>query len=123
MILIRKTAARPADDGNLNFFQRGDDVIADPARVWNGTVLADPDAIVNATAEMLGKLPVNVPADGVRALVGMDDERALCGKRGRGIIGSDRLNLGNGKRCKERKGVYAPNSLRHRSKFFPANDR
>ena len=73
MILIRETAARPADDGNFNFFQRGDDVIANPARVRNGTVLANPDAIVNATAQVLGKLPVNVPADGVLALIGVDD--------------------------------------------------
>jgi hypothetical protein len=104
MILIRETAARPADDGYLDFLQGGDDVIPNPARVGNGTIFADPDAVINARAEVFGKLPVNVPADGVFALIGVDDERALCGKRG-GIVGFDRLNLENGKRCKERKGV------------------
>jgi hypothetical protein len=54
---------------------------------------------------MLGKLPLNVPTDGVFALVGMDDERAFCGKNGNSSTGFDRLNLENGKRCKERKSV------------------
>jgi hypothetical protein len=62
---------------------------------------------------MFGKLPINVPADGVLALIGVDDERILCRKSGGGIIGFDRLNLGNGKRREERKadlcGVHSIN--------------
>ena len=44
---------------------RGDDVVADAARVRDGTVLSDPDAFVNATAQVLGEMAVDMPADSI----------------------------------------------------------
>jgi hypothetical protein len=55
-------------------------------------------------SEVFGKLPVNVPADGVFALISVDDQGILRRKRSGGIGGFDRLNLGNGKRREERNG-------------------
>jgi hypothetical protein len=98
MILIGETAARPAQHRHLDFLQRGDDVVADAARVGNGAVLAHPDAFGNAPAEVLGELPVNVPADGVFALVGVNDQRVRGGDRGGGIIRPGRQNSADSRR-------------------------
>ena len=49
--------------GTLQRLQRGDDVVADAAGVGDGGVGADPDALVDAVAEMLGELAEEVAVD------------------------------------------------------------
>ena len=86
MVFVGETAARPAQHRHLDLLQRGDDVVADAARVGNGAVLAHPDAFIDAPAEVLGEMAVNVPADGVCALVGVNDQCVRGGDRRGGII-------------------------------------
>ena len=50
-----------------------------PLRVGQLCVFADPQAVVNAAAEMLGEMAVDVPADFVFAFVNVDDQFAHCG--------------------------------------------
>ena len=45
VVLVGETAARPADVRHLQRLQRGDDVVADAARVGDRRVGADPDAL------------------------------------------------------------------------------
>ena len=85
--------ASPVDP---DFFQRGDDIIADAARVGNRAVLAHPDAFINTTAKVFGKLTIDVPADLRARLVRVNDEPAGfhdCGRWNR--AGSGNLALSN----------------------------
>ena len=63
VVLVGEAAARPAEDGDVELLQRRDDVVADAARVGDRRVLADPDALVDAAAEVLGEVAVDVPVD------------------------------------------------------------
>src|SRR5580658_6784801 len=63
MILVAKAAARPADVGHLQSSQRGHHVIADPARVRNWGIWANPDALVKAVSEIFRKLAEEVAVD------------------------------------------------------------
>ena len=56
MIFVAEAAARPADIGDVERAQGGDDVAADAADMGDRRIAADPDAAVNAGAEMLGNL-------------------------------------------------------------------
>jgi len=73
MVLVGKAAARPAQHGDLDAPQRRRHVVADAARVGDGRVLADPDALVDAAAEVLGEVPVDSLVDARHASVGVDD--------------------------------------------------
>ena len=81
VVFIGKTAARPAQHRHLDFLQRGDHVIADAAGVGDRAVFAHPDAAINAMAEMLGKLPVDIAIDDRPRLIGLDDERGVEDRR------------------------------------------
>lgn len=52
----RRASARPA----LSALKRSNDVVTDPACVWNLGVGADPDAFVNTVAEVFGELAEEV---------------------------------------------------------------
>src|SRR5262249_35272395 len=89
MIFIRKAAARPAKDWHVDLFEGGYYVISDAACIGNRTILANPKAFVNAMPKMLRELAVQIAADRVFGLVGMDDQfarqrrcafRILCGQ-------------------------------------------
>lgn len=81
MVFIGETTARPAQDGDLDFFESGDDVIANAAPVRNCAVFADPKTLVDASAEMFGKLAVDVAVNRCAGLIRVNDELGL----GRGI--------------------------------------
>src|SRR5882724_236482 len=89
MVFIRETAARPTENRDLDFLQRFNHVIANAASVGNRTIRLDPDAFIDAVAEMFRKLPVDVLADCKFSLVGVDDQG----------IGGDGLR--NGRRSRE----------------------
>ena len=63
MIFISKTSAGPSKHRNLNLPQCLYDIISDSIGVWNFRILSDPNTTVNAIAEMLGKLPVDIFVD------------------------------------------------------------
>ena len=63
VVFVGEAAARPADVRHLQRLERGDDVVADAARVRDAGVRADPDALVDAVAEMLGELAEDVAVD------------------------------------------------------------
>src|SRR5882724_7611514 len=74
MILIGETTTRPAEHGDFDFLEGSDDIIANPAGVGNRAVLADPNAFVNASAEVLGELAVDIAVDSSAGLVGVNDQ-------------------------------------------------
>ena len=76
---VGETAARPAEIRDLDRAQGGDDVGAETADVGDGRVLADPEALVHAAAEVLGELAENVAADLRPRLVGGDGEDDAVG--------------------------------------------
>src|SRR5437868_1019325 len=77
VILVGETATGPAQYGNIQFFQRSNNVVTQAARVRDRRVFAHPQAIVDQTAEVLGKLAVDVTVDGPSWLVQPDRERGF----------------------------------------------
>ena len=84
VIFISEAAAGPAHVRYLHRLQRGDDVVADAARIRDLGVRADPDAFINAVAEMLGELAEDVAVD-FRAGLGRihRQDNLLCSQNGR----------------------------------------
>ena len=74
VVLIRKATPWPAQDGNSDLAQRRDDIAANPTHIGDGRVLANPDAAIDAAAEMFGKMPIDVAADGLLSQIGVDDD-------------------------------------------------
>jgi hypothetical protein len=93
MVFIGETTARPAQHGNFDFLESGDDIVANSARVGNWAVFTDPNAFVNATAEMLGELAVDVAIDSSAGLFCVNDQFS-CSRnwriRGQDKSGSER---------------------------------
>ena len=78
MVGIRKTATWPAQVGNFEFDQGVDHVFAHAVYSWNfGVVFAHVNSIVDAPAQVLGKVAVDVLADGVLAKVGIEYDLVL----------------------------------------------
>ena len=69
VVLVSKAAARPADYGRLDRLQRADDVAAHAPDIGDLGVRADPDAVIDAGAQMFGKLTVDVARDRGAGLV------------------------------------------------------
>ena len=90
MMLIGKTTARPAQYGHFQFFERRHQVVANAAGVGNGRILTDPDAFVNAMAEMFGELAVNISIDDRARLIRLDHEHRAS--RGLGVLSVKRRN-------------------------------
>ncbi|MBL7260179.1 hypothetical protein JKJ07_38355 [Actinoplanes sp. LDG1-01] len=63
VVFVGEAAARPAQVRDAQGAQGLDDVEPDAALVRDGGVLADVEAAVDAAAQMLGEVPVQVPAD------------------------------------------------------------
>ena len=73
VVLVGEAAARPAQHGDVELLERGDDVVADPARVRDRGARAHPDALVDAPAEVLGEVAVDVLVHDRARLVGAED--------------------------------------------------
>ena len=84
VVLVGEAAARPADVRHLERLQRGDDVVADAAGVGDGRVGADPDAFVDAVAEVFGELAEDIAVDLRAGLRRVDGQRHLILGRNRG---------------------------------------
>src|SRR5262249_18312865 len=72
VILVGEAASRPAQDWNLASLKRRHDVVSNAPRIRNRALLADPESIIDAVAEMLGEVPVDIAIDRGFALLGMD---------------------------------------------------
>src|SRR5512146_1421428 len=64
MIIVGKATARPTNDGWFHPAQGLDDISAKTSHVGDGRILADPDAVINAAAEVLGEMTVDIRVDG-----------------------------------------------------------
>jgi len=74
---IGKAAPWPAEVGNVQFLQGFDHVISYTCRVGNSCIsFAYIDSAVNTATQMLGKMAVNMPVDGVLALIGVNERSA-----------------------------------------------
>ena len=60
VVFVGKAAAGPADVGDMQRLKGGDDIVADAPGIGDGGIGADPDAFVDAVAEMFGKLAEEV---------------------------------------------------------------
>ena len=76
VILVCKAAARPAQHGNADIPQRLHNVGAHPVHVRNGAVFSHEEAVVDAAAQVLRKVAVDVAVDH-SSLSGCVDEK-IC---------------------------------------------
>ena len=73
MVVVGEAAAGPAEVGDVDRLEGVDDVVPHAAGVGDVRVFADPDAVVDAAAEVLGEVAVEVAADRAAVLVAVDD--------------------------------------------------
>jgi hypothetical protein len=60
MILIGKTAAWPTQDGEVELAQGFDDIGSDPTFVGDAGFSSDPEPVIDATPQVLGKVPIDM---------------------------------------------------------------
>ena len=75
VVFVREASARPAHHRHLERFQCGNDVVAVAMGVGNAGFLADPDSFIDAGAEMLGELAIDVGIDDRPWLIGANLHR------------------------------------------------
>jgi hypothetical protein len=73
VVVVGEAAAGPTQVGDLQRLERLDDIEPDTALVGDGRVLPDPEAAVDAAAQVLGEVAVQVSADGGTWEVEIDD--------------------------------------------------
>src|SRR5439155_4419940 len=81
VIAVGEAAAWPPDDWRLDLFHLVDERLADPIDVRNLRVLADPDAVVDDAAEVLGEMAVQLRVDGANRLVDQNFQTRVGGLR------------------------------------------
>src|SRR5581483_5462529 len=85
VVAIGETAAGPANDGRFQTFQIIDQGFTNPAGVGDLRILSHPNAPINAAAEMLRKVPIDIRRDGSNGFIGKNID-----PRGRGQSGARR---------------------------------
>ena len=80
VIFVGEAAAGPAHVRHVQRTQCREHVVAQAAGVRNDRVLPDPHAFIDAAAEMLGELAVDVPVDDRAGSIGVD--RGVHGHHG-----------------------------------------
>ena len=73
VIIVSEAAARPANDRRFQAAQSLYDICAEATHIRDGRILTDPDAIINAPTEVLGKVPIDIGVDcgdGIRRVEG-----------------------------------------------------
>ena len=90
VIFIGKATAGPTHNGDLDGLECANNIAANTAHIRDFAILANPDAAVNAGAQMLGKLAENVAVDGCAGLVRFDSQWTglclhLCHRRSHGL--------------------------------------
>ena len=98
VVLIGEAAARPAELRHLERFQGGHHVVAITPGVRDGRALPHPDAFVDAAAEVLGEMAVDVLVDHRPGLGGVEDQRGAVAVRFSGA------NRGHGREGKSNQG-------------------
>ena len=95
MVFVCEAPAGPAHVRHLYRFERSDDIIANPARVRNLGVRADPDSFVNTVAEVLGELAEEIAVN-LRAGLGNVNEQCnfLCSRHRRSHSHSEQSQAG-----------------------------
>jgi hypothetical protein len=63
MVLVSEATAWPTDIWNVQGLQSRNDIIPDPSSVWDFGIGPNPDAFVNAVAEVFGELTENIAVD------------------------------------------------------------
>ena len=81
VVAVGEAAAGPAEDRRLDGFRRSDERRADTEGVRDLRVFADPDAVVDDSAEVLDEVAVDLGRDGADGLSGRTSMRA-SGLRG-----------------------------------------
>jgi hypothetical protein len=60
MIIVGKASARPAQHGNAKLPERIDHILADPLNIGYRRIISNPKTPINASAQMLRKMPVDI---------------------------------------------------------------
>jgi hypothetical protein len=84
VVFVREATAGPAHDGHLEILQRLDDVVAIAVGIRDRGFLADPYAFIDAGAQVLGELTIDVRVDDRARLIGAHRDlhrRGLGGRR------------------------------------------
>ncbi len=81
VIDVGEAAARPAQIGDADLEQGGHRFLAKAVDVGDGGVFTDPEAVIDAAAEMLGKVAVDMAADGLGCDLSIDEDFGLGGGR------------------------------------------
>jgi len=99
MVFVGKAPSGPSHVRHFHRFERGDDIVADPARVRNLRVRADPNSLVNAVAEVFGELAEEVAVN-LRASPGTStDSWIFCATAtGTAIATTSRVKLAKSER-------------------------
>src|SRR5215831_5869810 len=77
MILIGVAAARPSQDSKIEALERCDHIIAKAASVRNRRVFTNPDAVIDAAAQVFGKTAIDIAADRRTRLVSANRDLGL----------------------------------------------
>ena len=97
MVGVGKAAAGPAKVRDPEFLERLDHVVADPPGIGDLRVpLPHIISSVDAPPEVLGEVPVDVPADRVLRQIGVNDNPVLARSRGREENQEDRQSITEG---------------------------
>src|ERR1700744_6444035 len=75
VIQITETSARPADHRYMNLAQRLHHILAITTDIGDLAVWPDPDAFIDAPAQMLGELAIDMPVDHRTRLGQIDGQR------------------------------------------------
>ena len=73
VIFVGKASARPAQHRQTNAFERLHNVRAHAVDIWDGAVLAHKETVVDAAAEMLGEIAIDLRLDDCARLVREDE--------------------------------------------------
>ena len=73
VILIGKAAARPSEDRDPKIFQCPSNVIPEAVSIGYRRIFSDPYSAVNAPAQMLGEMSINVLVDDTGRNISVDE--------------------------------------------------
>ena len=74
VVFVSETAARPAKNGEFHFAESLYDVGSHSLYVRNGRIFANVNAVVDASAKMLGEVTVDIFIDTALLFVGVDNK-------------------------------------------------
>ena len=72
MILVSKTAAGPPQHRQAHILQRVDHIAAHTVHIGNGRILAYIEAFINASAQVLAEITIDIFIDVAQLLIGID---------------------------------------------------